>query len=237
MTVRVSDLKGGGGRDPEPWAKAGLLVKASTKAGSPYAALMLTPDHGVRLQWNFTHDKAGSAASGTAPHWLRMTRSGTRLTGYESSDGAHWTKVGSVTLPELPNTAQAGLFVASPLHSNLRRSFGGTSETAGGATARATFDHLALSGATATGSGPGRARTWAPPIRTPRTPRNPAPPAPSRAPPPSPRPVSTPHRPGRHRPDETGSDIVQMSFQGVFVAVLFMVALGPCSSRPSTSAA
>ncbi|MFF8025402.1 ABC transporter permease subunit [Streptomyces sp. NPDC007896] len=226
VTVRVSDLLGSG-RDPEPWAKAGVLVKASTKAGSSYAALMLTPDHGVRLQWNFTHDQAGSAASGTAPHWLRMTRSGTRLTGYESSDGVHWTKVGAVTLPELPKTAQAGLFVASPLHNNLRRSFGGTSETASGTTAGATFDHLALSGATATGSA-----TWtstdvgAPDPNDPDTPRS----GPARAEPGtttvSATGVYTLTGHGDIAPDETGADSVQMSFQGVFVAVLFMVALG-----------
>ncbi|PBC95950.1 ABC-type transport system involved in multi-copper enzyme maturation permease subunit [Streptomyces sp. Ag82_O1-15] len=227
VTVRVSDLKGGGGRDPEPWAKAGVLVKASTKAGSPYAALMLTPDHGVRLQWNFTHDKAGSAASGTAPHWLRMTRSGTRLTGYESSDGAHWTKVGSVTLPELPNTAQAGLFVATPQHNNLRRSFGGTSVTAGSATAGATFDHLALSGATATGSAAWTSTdVGAPDPNDPNTPQS----GPARAEPGtttvSATGVYTLTGQGDIAPDETGGDMVQMSFQGVFVAVLFMVALG-----------
>ncbi|MEU9289526.1 ABC transporter permease subunit [Streptomyces sp. NPDC048275] len=227
VTVRVSDLKGGGGRDPEPWAKAGVMVKGSTKNGSPYAALMVTPDHGVRLQWNFTQDKAGSDASGTAPHWLRLTRAGAQLTGYESSDGSRWTKVGSITVPELPKTAQAGLFVASPLHNNLRRSFGGTSETAGGTSAAATFDHVALSGGIEAD-----AAAWtstdvgAPAPDDPDTPQSgPA------------RPVAgtttvsatgvyTLTGQGDIAPDETGSDIVQMSFQGVFVAVLFMVALG-----------
>lgn len=112
VTVRVSDLKGLGGRDPEPWAKAGVIIKASTEVGSQYAALMVTPDHGVRLQWNFTQDKAGSGASGD-PRWLRLTKTGSQLTGYESVDGSHWTKVGSVTLPELAKTTQAGLFVAT----------------------------------------------------------------------------------------------------------------------------
>jgi hypothetical protein len=156
-----------------------------------------------------------------------MTRSGTRLTGYESSDGAHWTKLGSVTLPELPNTAQAGLFVASPLHNNLRRSFGGTSETAGGATAGATFDHLALSGATATGSAAWTSTdVGAPDPNDPDTPQS----GPARAEPGtttvSAAGVYTLTGQGDIAPDETGSDIVQMSFQGVFVAVLFMVALG-----------
>lgn len=227
VTVRVSDLKAGGGRDPEPWAKAGVMVKASTKAGSPYAALLVTPEHGVRLQWNFTQDEAGSAASGTAPHWLRLTRAGTRLTGEESADGTHWTKVGSVTLPELPKTAQAGLFVATPLHSNLRRSFGGTSETAGGTTVSATFDHVAVSGGTGTGSAAWASTdVGAPDPNDPNTPQS----GPARSEPGtttvSASGVYALTGQGDIAPDETGADIVQMSFQGVFVAVLFMVALG-----------
>jgi len=224
ITVRVADLKGRGGHDAEPWAKAGVIIKQSTKGGSQYAALMVTPDHGVRMQWNFTHDKAGSGAS-TDPRRLRLTRNGTHLTGYESTDGSHWTKVGTVTLPELTKTAQAGLFVGTPLHNTLRRSFGGTSETAGTTTATASFDHLALRGGT-------KGATWtstdvgAPGPNDPGTPESgPAHPEPGTTTVSSSG-VYTVTGQGDIAPDENGSDIVQMSFQGVFVAVLFMVALG-----------
>ncbi|WP_327589600.1 hypothetical protein OHA25_23250 [Nonomuraea sp. NBC_00507] len=46
-----------------PWAKAGIMIKESTKQGSAYAAVMMTGEHGVRMQHNFTHDMAGRAAS------------------------------------------------------------------------------------------------------------------------------------------------------------------------------
>ncbi|MFJ2827183.1 ABC transporter permease subunit [Streptomyces sp. NPDC087263] len=229
VTVRVSDLKGLGGRDPEPWAKAGIIIKQSTEVGSQYTALMVTPDHGVRMQWNFTQDKAGSGASGD-PRWLRLTRTGTQLTGYESADGSDWTKVGSVTLPDLAGTTQAGLFVATPLHNNLRRSFGGTSETAGSTNITASFDHLALDGGT-------KGAAW--------TSTDVGAPAPNASDPnASGAPQSGPaHRePGTTQvsaaglyivagtgdiaPEQTGPDVIQMSFQGVFVAVVFMVALG-----------
>ena len=39
-----------------PWAKAGIIIKASTKPGSAYAAVMATPAHGVRMQYDYTHD-------------------------------------------------------------------------------------------------------------------------------------------------------------------------------------
>ena len=52
-------------QDSHEWAKAGLLVKDGTGSGSPYAAVMVTPRHGVRLQANFDTELAGSSA--TAP--------------------------------------------------------------------------------------------------------------------------------------------------------------------------
>ncbi|MET7703156.1 ABC transporter permease subunit [Streptomyces sp. NPDC005485] len=222
ITARVTDPAGDGGRDPEPWAKAGVIVKQSTKQGSPYAALMVTPDHGVRLQWNFTHDKAGSNTSGD-PRWLRLTRSGDRLTGYESPDGTHWSKAGSVTLPGLTKTAQAGLFVATPAHTNLQRSFGGSSERAGGTSVTASFDHLGL-----TGGATGTAWTSTDVGIHPSDPANPV--SGPAAPVPGTTRVSAGvyHLTGQGNiaPDETGPDTVQMSFQGVFVGALFMAALG-----------
>jgi len=79
ITVRVTSLTGlipsgngaGTGTQPGlvPWAKAGIIIKASTKPGSAYAAMMVTGSHGVRMQDDYTSDTAGlpgavSAASG-----------------------------------------------------------------------------------------------------------------------------------------------------------------------------
>ena len=61
------------------------------------------PGHGVRMQYDFTGDIAGrpGAVSPAAPRWLRLTRSGGTITGYDSADGAHWTRVGTVHLAGL----------------------------------------------------------------------------------------------------------------------------------------
>lgn len=96
-----------------PWAKAGIIIKAGQRPGSPYAALMMTGDHGVRLQHGYRHDIAGSAGR-DVPHWLRLTRDGTSITGAESFDGQAWHTVGTVAVPGLPVTAQVGLFATSP---------------------------------------------------------------------------------------------------------------------------
>jgi ABC-type transport system involved in multi-copper enzyme maturation permease subunit len=100
----------------QPWAKAGLILKDGTDPGSAYAAVMLTLGQGVRMQYDFTHDHAGTATAGTGtPRWLRLTRSGETVTGYESADGVTWTQVGpAARLAGLPQTAEVGLFVSSP---------------------------------------------------------------------------------------------------------------------------
>jgi ABC-type transport system involved in multi-copper enzyme maturation permease subunit len=128
-----------------PWAKAGVIIEPGTRQGSAYAAVMVTGSHGVRMQYDYTSDLAGlpGGVSAASPRWLRLTRSGDTLTGYQSADGTHWAKIGTVTLAGLPVTVQAGLFVASPSYVFTTPGFGGGS--AGHlANATAVFDHVSL---------------------------------------------------------------------------------------------
>ncbi|MEV0824909.1 hypothetical protein [Nonomuraea rubra] len=149
VTARVSDLIGQlrvpdtvpGVRNVKqgvvPWAKAGLLVRQSLTQGTPYAAVMLTGEHGVRMQYNYVHDVPGGPHNG--PQWLRLTRSGDLVTGYESDDGARWTQVGAVRLGGLPETVEIGLFATSP---------GALWDTAAAfSQVTATFDRIGLEGA------------------------------------------------------------------------------------------
>ncbi|MFD4373857.1 hypothetical protein [Streptomyces sp. NPDC058486] len=148
-----------------PWAKAGIIIKDGLRPGSSYAALMVTGSHGVRMQYDYRHDIAGSdtrvggsggsggevsgrgGKGGGAPRWLRLTRSGDTVTGHESADGTTWTKVGTVRLPGLPETAQVGLFAASPGDLTLRRTgLGGATEQVRWTQAGGTFDHVTLRG-------------------------------------------------------------------------------------------
>ena len=161
LTVRITSLQGSGPRPhippimpgtplphTQPWAKAGILVKAGGP-GSAYAAIMATGGHGVRMQYDFTHNIAGPAGqvSATSPRWLRLTRSGSTLTGYESADGRHWTTVGTADLAGLPATAQAGIFVASPDYDLETQAFGGGDQGIGGPTqATAVFGHVTRQG-------------------------------------------------------------------------------------------
>ena len=144
ITVRITSLTGllppadgnvpGGPNAPidtrpglVPWAKAGVIISGGTTPGSAYAAMMVTADHGVRLQDNYTSDTAGlpGTVSAASPRWLRLTRSGDTITGYDSADGTHWTQVGTVHLAGLPSTVQAGMFAASPAWQSISQNFGG----------------------------------------------------------------------------------------------------------------
>ena len=136
--------------DSHPWAMAGVMIKASTAAGAPYAAMMLTPGHGARMQADFTTDLAGSAS--TAPRWLRLTRVGTTVTGSESVDGIAWTTVGTVALEGLPDTVQVGLFVTSP---DVTRVVPTRPTLMKAVSGRATFDSVAV-----TATAPQPRTTW-----------------------------------------------------------------------------
>jgi hypothetical protein len=155
ITVRVGTLTGaiagehGARPGLVPWAKAGLIMKASTAQGSSYAAVMVTGSHGVRMQSDFTGDIAGPSDS--SPRWLRLTREGERVTGASSADGGTWVTVGTVRVPGLPPTAQAGLFVASPDYTATASGpLGMSGVESGPSQATATFDHLTPEGNWAT---------------------------------------------------------------------------------------
>jgi ABC-type transport system involved in multi-copper enzyme maturation permease subunit len=149
ITARITSLSGRIGAGPAneapsaadtrpgltSWAKAGLLLTPSTRQGSSYAAVMATGGHGVRFQYDYTHDQAGlpGSPSSSAPRWLRLTRTGDTITGYDSTDASSWHTIGSAQLAGLPPTVYVGLFATSPV------TFAGLATRA---TAR--FDHVAI---------------------------------------------------------------------------------------------
>lgn len=163
LTGEHADLIGGpaqAGNGPglvpglAPWSKAGIIIKQSTKTGSAYAAMMVTGSHGVRMQYNYTHDAAGmpGKVSAVHPRWLRLTRSGDTVTGYDSADDAHWTRVGTAQLAGLPATVQVGMLATSPSYVVTQNSFGGSSNQGGPSQATGVFDHVSLTPATTGGT-------------------------------------------------------------------------------------
>jgi regulation of enolase protein 1 (concanavalin A-like superfamily) len=133
-------------KDSHEWAKAGVMVKDRLEVGAPYAALLVTPDHGVRLQWDFGDDVAGSEG-GATPRWLRLTRSGDVVTGYESSDATNWEEVGEVDLDDLASTVEVGIFVTSPMSMEIERQYGSSAVFEDPTLGEAVFDHVRVEAA------------------------------------------------------------------------------------------
>jgi hypothetical protein len=92
-------------------AKAGIIFKQSTTAGSPYILIAAAPGGAIKVQYNFN----SSVGGGTYPFpnaWMKLTRAGNTFTAYVSADGITWTEVLSKTLA-INTSATAGLFVNS----------------------------------------------------------------------------------------------------------------------------
>ncbi|OPA77754.1 hypothetical protein BVG16_15090 [Paenibacillus selenitireducens] len=158
ITVRLTSMTGrikepppsgtiGPGPNPVPgmvpWAKAGIMIKDGVRQGAPYVGVMVTAEHGVHMQHNFTHDTASrpGGVSENSPRWLRLTREGDMLIGYESFDGKQWIKIDTVQM-DLPDIVQIGMFAASP--GDLR--FDGVGYAARFSEVTAVFDQVNLQG-------------------------------------------------------------------------------------------
>ncbi len=98
-----------------PWAKAGVMFRATDDADSAFVDLVITPGEGISFQ---SRDVAGDWAAHTTntpftgPVWLKIVRVGNVFTGYYSANGTTWTSVGSYTVTMAANV-NAGLAVTS----------------------------------------------------------------------------------------------------------------------------
>jgi ABC-type transport system involved in multi-copper enzyme maturation permease subunit len=124
------------------WAKAGIILEPDTNQGTAYAAVMVTGSHGIQMQHNYTYGSPGltGPAGPSSPRWLRLTRAGDVITGYDSADGARWTEIGTARLTGLPRTVQIGLFVTSPVY------FAAGADVGTPSVATARFDQISAQG-------------------------------------------------------------------------------------------
>nr|WP_243876779.1 DUF1349 domain-containing protein [Streptomyces sp. 846.5] len=102
------------------WAKAGIMLRNSIAgAGSSagYAVVAVTPGNGVVLEWDSNGDGYLDSQAQTvaiaAPVWLRLTRSGTSVTAYYSTNGTSWNQIGIATLSGSSGTEDVGMFSLS----------------------------------------------------------------------------------------------------------------------------
>lgn len=98
------------------WAKSGVMMRQTLASNSAYVFTMITPSNGVAVQ---ARTATGIAATGTntngpfAPHWVKLVRSGTAFTGYNSLDGVTWTQSAPSVAVSMTNSIYAGLAVTA----------------------------------------------------------------------------------------------------------------------------
>jgi outer membrane protein assembly factor BamB len=102
----------------DPWAKSGVMLRATIDPGSPYYAAYLTKGNGLAVQARTAQGVAAigvASVAGVPPEYLQISRSGTSFTVSTSSDGVTWTAVPGSTLsvPNLSGSLLAGVAVSS----------------------------------------------------------------------------------------------------------------------------
>jgi uncharacterized repeat protein (TIGR03806 family) len=123
--------------DTDPWAKAGVMIRDSLSPSASYALMPITPGNGFDFQYRSADgiDSDGNLSGGNlnagSNNWVRVTRTNSLFTGYESENGLTWTKVGSTNFALADADFYIGLAVCA--HDN-------------GAISVATFDHVTVNG-------------------------------------------------------------------------------------------
>jgi hypothetical protein len=118
-----------------PSAKAGVIIRADTTAGSLFVSVDQTSQNAVAFEWRSGSSAATSSTVAISnPVWLRINDQGNTFTGAYSSDDIHWTQIGTAQSIAMPTaTTLAGLWVSSNNPSALNAvQFSGASIVRGG---------------------------------------------------------------------------------------------------------
>src|SRR5262249_18199392 len=104
------------------WAKAGVMIRNDSTAGSAFAAVLVSPSNGITFEWRASAGASASqqlAVSVAAPVGLKLVRAGNAFTASYSTDGINWTGIGPSPSATIGATALAGLAVTSHNPSTL----------------------------------------------------------------------------------------------------------------------
>ena len=88
---------------PNADAKAGLMLRTGTTSanatatGADMVGLYIAGDDDALFEYRSggSTTSGGSETSQAPPRWLKLVKDGSTFSGYVSSDGSSWTKVGS----------------------------------------------------------------------------------------------------------------------------------------------
>ena len=116
ITARVRSLE-----NTSASAKAGVMFRESLAANSKYVHTIVSPGRGLWTQYRSTTGGTAATAAtraGTAPEWVRLTRTGNTFVGATSNDGVTWTTLGTITV-SMASQIYVGLPVTSRNNTTL----------------------------------------------------------------------------------------------------------------------
>jgi regulation of enolase protein 1 (concanavalin A-like superfamily) len=117
------------------WSKAGVMLRDTLQPNSAHTYMMINAGSLTGLQWRDTTGDWSNWTQGPGasfPYWVRLTRTGSVVSGDVSPDGVTWTNVG-VETPSVGANAYIGLAVTA--HNN-------------GTTTTAQFDNVGFGATT-----------------------------------------------------------------------------------------
>ena len=117
IIARVTSVK-----NTDPWAKAGVMIRASLAAGAAHAMMILSSGNGASFAWRATTGGTSSQSQSgglSAPNWVKLVRSGNSFRGYVSADGGAWTQVGTAQTITMTGAVYVGLPVTAHNNTNL----------------------------------------------------------------------------------------------------------------------
>ena len=136
IVARVASLT-----NEDAWTKAGVMMRESLTASSAQAMMVVSSAKGLAFQRRTTtggESTNTSGGAGTAPYWVKLSRTGNSFSAFVSTDGSTWRLVGSDTIA-MGSSINVGLAVTSH---------------ADGAVSTATFDNVSTSSDSSSGQLP-----------------------------------------------------------------------------------
>ena len=128
MVARVVSMQGSVG-----FATAGVMIRETLDSGARNAKTAHWPYYNY-IYFDLRTTPGGSTSepggwSAALPYWVKLVRSGNTFSSYASSDGSHWTQIGSSQTLAMTATVYIGLAANSGSNSTL---------------ATATFDNVTI---------------------------------------------------------------------------------------------
>jgi regulation of enolase protein 1 (concanavalin A-like superfamily) len=113
LIVRVAAVDG-----TNAWTKAGVMIRESLTPGSRHVSMFVSPGKGVAYQRRLTTGGTSlhtTAATATAPYWLKVTRRDKYIRAFHSADGVNW---GNIGLDPFEGAGQMYIGLAVTSHDN-----------------------------------------------------------------------------------------------------------------------